>query len=86
MSNTIWVSLYFKRPYYNVLNTELRNKKLLASLYKTENHYLEDNFAFFGVNYCNDELIFDVKQLEIISEDCRKANIVDFLENSLKST
>ena len=78
LSNTIWSSLYFKKPFYNCVDITVQNREGKNRLYgkKDPTGLLDTNLRYFAVPCCRGQLDFDNAHFDKIPETCRKSDLI----------
>jgi hypothetical protein len=76
LSNTIWASSFFNKPYFNCIPDSVRQQ--LA-----DNLTLKISLDYFGVPFCNGRLTFDAANFSKISNSTRDADLIKILKREL---
>ena len=76
LSNTMWATLFFKKPFYNCIPDSARQQ--LA-----EQLVLKTSLEYFGVPYSNGALEFDSSCFDKISDETRKGDLIETLRREL---
>ncbi|MEY4631437.1 MAG: hypothetical protein RIQ81_1557 [Pseudomonadota bacterium] len=88
LSNTMWGSLYFKKPFYNCVDITVQNRGDKNRLYgkKDPGAFLDTNLRYFALPYCRGMLEFDEANFDKIPETCRKSDLIKHIAADIRST
>jgi hypothetical protein len=88
LSNTTWGALYAKIPYYNCvdISVQRRNAEDLLWGEKNPSNTIEINLGYFGVPYCQGQLVFAKENFSILADSMREADMISEIRRLLKKT
>jgi hypothetical protein len=84
LSNTIWGTLYFRRPFFNCADPSLNRNGPSALLSRNSSTLLDLNLKYFGVPFCGGSLSRGATGEDIVLEEDRQGDLLQAIHRDLK--